>query len=227
MRLHRFIGDFDLDAKTLTITDAGLVSQWRTVLRLKPADTLILCDGRGREAEAVIVRLEAKVAEVAIENRDTPKREPQKAATLYCALLKRENFELVVQKATEIGIARIVPLLTERTIKTGFNVDRLQKIIKEAAEQSGRTTLPELSELASFKDAVKEVQGEDCILFDLGENPVHMPIQAHAAFIGPEGGFSESEVGLARERGFAISSLGDLTMRGETAAIVVSYLMIQ
>jgi 16S rRNA (uracil1498-N3)-methyltransferase len=229
MRLHRFIGKFDFGAKTLAVYDEDFINQWRNVLRLKTGDVLILCDGAGREAEATIVDMKKNVINLAITDINTPEREPGKSATLYCALLKRENFELVVQKATEIGISRVVPLLTERTVKTGFNRDRLEKIIREACEQSGRTSLPELSEPIKFNDAIKNVTASETVIFDLSgaELKSFATFNLLNFFIGPEGGFSEGEVELAKEAGCTIASLGGLTLRGETAAIVVSYLAIQ
>jgi len=227
MRLHRFIGDFNLDSEMLTITDSELINQWRNVLRLKTADTVILCDGHGREAEATIVGMDKKELQVQIQSVATPAREPHKKASLFCAVLKRENFELVCQKATELGIARIVPLLTERTVKTGFNRERLEKIIREAAEQSGRTTLPELAEPIKFEMAIKNTDPRQTVLFDLSGLELKAEsckLSAISCFVGPEGGFSEAEVMLARELGCSIASLGGLTLRGETAAIVVSYL---
>lgn len=227
MRLHRFITPFDFNQKTLIISDAEIVSQWRTVLRLKPGDQVILSDGQGHEAETTILNLDKKEAQVSIDTVLTPKREPEKNTTLFCALLKRENFELVVQKATEIGISRIVPLLTERTIKMGFNRERLEKILLEACEQSGRTTIPKLTDPIKFEEAIASVASSESILFDLTGESTGFPFQATNAFIGPEGGFSEKEVGLARTNGIKIGLLGSLTFRGETAAIVVSYLLTQ
>jgi 16S rRNA (uracil1498-N3)-methyltransferase len=228
MRLHRFIGPFDFSQKTLIIDDESFVQQWRTVLRLGIGDSIILSDGHGKETEAVIIEMDKKTAEVTLGTITTPEREPVKMATLYCAMLKRENFELVVQKATEIGIARIVPIVTERTVKTGQNRDRLLKIIREAAEQSGRTVLPELAEPLRFRDAVAEAAGTPSLFFDLSGTSMDFSKNTTAytsCFIGPEGGFSEPEVALARENSLTVASLGTLTFRGETAAIVVSYLL--
>lgn len=239
MRLHRFIGKFDFGAKTLAVYDEDFLNQWRNVLRLKTGDVLILCDGAGREAEATIIEMKKNVINLTINDINTPEREPVKSATLYCALLKRENFELVIQKTTEIGISRIVPLLTERTVKTGFNRDRLEKIIREACEQSGRTTLPSLAEPTKFGDAIKNTEPKETFLFDLSGStfnfkPARTADEVQSGrlstlnlFVGPEGGFSESEVAIASESGCTIASLGNLTLRGETAAIVASFLALQ
>ena len=231
MRLHRFIGNFDLAQKTVAVSDGELVNQWRNVLRLKTGDKLILCDGVGHEAEATITDMDKKTITVAIGTVSAPEREGRKKAQLFCALLKRENFELVVQKATEIGITRITPLITERTIKTGFNRERLEKIIREASEQSGRTSLPVLSDPIKFGEALETIASKEAMLFDLSGQEVKLEsftaLRLKSFFIGPEGGFTESEVEEARKAGCAIASLGSLTLRGETAAIVVSYLATQ
>lgn len=228
MRLHRFIGNFDLHASELTVRDSELINQWRNVLRLSPPDRVILCDGQGHEAQAAIGDMNKKEMRLALDPIQTPDREPHKKAQLFCAVLKRENFELVIQKATEIGISRIVPLITERTVKTGFNRERLEKIIKEAAEQSGRTTLPELADPMPFSEAVDSVNPKESVVFDLsGMQTFSSASSSFNFFIGPEGGFSEKEVSLAREQGCAIASLGTLTFRGETAAIIASYLAVQ
>lgn len=225
MRLHRFIADVDLGQPTLSVTDAELVSQWRNVLRLKTGDRLVLSDGQGREAEAVITDMTKSEVFITLDEAVSPHREPTKMATLYAAILKRENFETVVQKATELGIFRIVPLLTERTVKTGFNRERLEKIIREAAEQSGRTHIPELAEPLPFPEALAETNPATSLILDLDGVDVGPALSATQAFIGPEGGFSDAEIALAREAGFPIGLLGKLTMRGETAAIVASYLI--
>lgn len=229
MRLHRFIGNFDFNGKELIVIDDELINQWRNVLRLKTGDTLILCDGKGREAEAIIEEMNKGEIILSLKDINTPDRDAKKSATLFCALLKRENFELVAQKATEIGISKIVPLLTERTVKTGFNRDRLEKIVREACEQSGRTILPELSEPLSFEKAIETVSPSETVLFDLSGSvfPANYYLLTTNFFVGPEGGFSEKEVTLAKNQGCTIASLGPLTLRGETAAIVASYIAIQ
>ncbi len=229
MRLHRFIGNFNFNGKELIVTDDELINQWRNVLRLKTGDTLILCNGKGQEAEAIIEEMNKGEIILSLQDINTPDREPEKSASLFCAVLKRENFELVVQKATEIGITKIVPLLTERTVKTGFNRDRLEKIIREACEQAGRTTLPELAEPMLFAKAIESINPTESVLFDLSGSELSSfeALQLSSFFVGPEGGFSEKEVILAKDKGCTIASLGSLTLRGETAAIVASYLAVQ
>ena len=229
MRYHRFIGNFDLSKKTIEVTDMGLISQWHSVLRLKTADTVILCDGNGHESEATIVNMEKKVTTLSIVDSKEIIRGTQKDVTLYVSILRRENFEIVVQKATEIGITKIVPLLTERTVKTGFNETRFKKIILEASEQSGRTILPTISSPTKFADAIATINPKETVLFDLSGKQLETNDYRLITnlFIGPEGGFGDKEVSIARDRDCIIASLGELTLRAETAAIVVSYLACQ
>lgn len=227
MRLHRFIGNFDLNKDIIDIGDSELSNQIRNVLRLKRLDKIVLSDGQGKEAVATILECNKKFIEVSIEKVIEPKREPEKSVTLFSAILKRENFELVVQKVTELGISKIVPIITERTVKTGFNQERLEKIIKEACEQSGRTTVPELSQPVKFTEAINEVDPKESVLFDLsGKNLGKELSHITCIFIGPEGGFTETEVELAKKSGLKIASLGELTLRGETATIVATYSVI-
>ena len=220
------MGDFDLSQDRVHVADAEMVSQWRSVLRLVSGDSVILTDGSGTEAEAGLESLDKKEAFLSVTSRTAVIRGPKREITLYAALLRRENFELVVQKATEIGATRIVPLLTTRTVKTGHNALRLSKIITEACEQSGRTTRPILSEPLSFEEAVAECAPAQTILFHVSDTDLQRGISGQEInlLIGPEGGFTEEEVQLAQERGIPVRSLGSLTLRAETAAIAVTFL---
>ena len=227
MRYHRFIGNFNLKKGIIHVDDAGLISQWHSVLRLKTGDIVILCDGMGTESEAIIESLDKRSASLAIIDPQQVDREAKNKITLYTSILRRENFEIVVQKATEIGVTKIVPLLSERTVKTGFNQIRLQKILQEASEQSGRTVLPTLAEPMKFEDAITSVDPKTTVLFDGSGSAFKSKPTTVNLFVGPEGGFSDREVAIASEAGCTIASLGELTLRAETAAIVVSYLGCQ
>lgn len=228
MRYHRFIGKFNLESDLINVTDPHLISQWHSVLRLKTGDKIILSDGHGTESEAVIEDMNKKSTTLAILTRNKIIRGTQKEIILYTSLLRRENFEIVVQKATEIGVSKIVPLITERTVKIGFNKTRLEKIILEASEQSGRTTVPELSEPMLFEEAITMTNPAHTVLFDgsgksLDQNSFSK-FPSINLFVGPEGGFSEKEVLKAKGLKCTLASLGELTLRAETAAIVVCYL---
>lgn len=224
MKIHRFIDNFDLSKEVLEIT-GEIAKQMALVLKLKIGEKIELSDGKGISAIAEIAKIDKKSVNVKIleiiKNKSTDKN-----TTLYCAILKKENFELVVQKATECGISKIVPIISERTIKTGLNLERLQKIAKEASEQSGRNTVPEISMPTKFEEAIKNIKGES-ILFDISGKSIPSGSTAEKIniWIGPEGGWTPDEIKKAKENNFSIASLGHLTLRGETAAIIASYLI--
>ncbi len=227
MKYHRFIGNFDLDNKKVTVTDENLLSQWRNVLRFKTGDLLILCDGNGNESEAMIENIDKKQSILSLNNTQKIIRGTNKEVVLFASILRRENFELVVQKATEIGVSKIVPLLSVRTVKTGFNKARLEKILMEASEQSGRTILPQLNEPMSFAEAIESVDSKETILFDgSGKELNNSDVSSDKIniFIGPEGGWGPEEIQIAKDKNVKILSLGSLTLRAETAAIAVSFL---
>lgn len=231
MRLNRFISDFDLRGRDLSVFDKDILNQVKNVLRLKSGNQILLADGKTNEALAEIVEFGGDFLKVKILQKEINENESTRKVILYCSLLKRENFELVAQKATEVGVAEIAPLICERTIKTGFKRDRLEKIIKEAAEQSGRGILPILREPAVFSGAVNETKENELnLFFEKDGEKLKMPssqVKKIGIFIGPEGGWSDFEIDLAQQRRLEMTSLGKLTLRAETAAVIATYLVCQ
>lgn len=232
MKLHRFYNPkIDTKQKTLTIFDEEFLHQLKNVLRFAEGDELIVFDGKLNEAFCQIQALDKNQAVIEVLRVEKNTAEPTRNTVLYCSILKRENFEFVCQKATEIGVNKIVPIVADRTVKTGLKEDRLNKIIVEAAEQSGRGTVPKLSEAMSFSEAVELVdQGFENILFDrTGKEHINVSdgTQNFSLWIGPEGGWSESELNLAKEKKFVFASLSDLNFRAETAAIVACFYVLK
>jgi len=228
MRLNRFLGKFDLSKKEISIKDSDFINQAKSVLRLGTGDKIILCDGESNEAIAEIVNLNKEFAELKISETYKNQNEPERYVALYCPILKKENFELAVQKAVEIGAKEITPIITKRTIKLGLNYERLNKIIKEASEQSGRGSLPKLNEAIIFDEALKLAKENDLnLFFQVGYPPLGHSMSKFkkvGIFVGPEGGWTEEEIETAKENGFIFASLGKTTLRAETAVIVASYL---
>ncbi|MEK9130628.1 MAG: RsmE family RNA methyltransferase [Patescibacteria group bacterium] len=215
-KIHRFLLPVDLS------------HQIRDVLKIKTDEVVDLMDGQGMEFQAKIVSTAGPV-EVEVDSVRQNQSEPMVKVILYCAILKRENFELVAQKATEVGVHDIVPIITERTIKTGLKLARLQKIAAEAAEQSGRGVVPTVHKAMTFKQALVDCARNDVNYFFDPSGQIHNkrpdPIQGSIGlFIGPEGGWTDNEIALAKQADLVQASLGRLTLRGETAAIVASYL---
>lgn len=223
VRLHRFIIDADLAQTFATITDTSVLHQWQKVLRLKAGDHVMLCDGKGMESEATMETLEAKHAKLRLHGAHTVTAEPSQEVTLYCSVLKRENFEWVVQKCTELGVKNIVPVIAKRTVKTGLKMERLRLIAKEAAEQSGRGMIPKISEPVDFASALVEAKNRTNVFFQMQKEKTEsstLKTESCNIWIGPEGGWTEEEEQEAMDQGCHIASLGKLTLRAETAAVV-------
>lgn len=236
MRLHRFIGRFKLKVGGLKLEDKELLNQLRNVLKLRIGERIILCDGQRSEGLAEIREYGRNFTGVEVIEISKNKNEPGRQVVLYCSILKRENFELVVQKATEIGVKEIAPIITERTVKLSIRQDRLEKIIKEAAEQSERGIVPILHEPIDLEKAVSNAVGNklNCFFDQSGQmyrhrksdNGLAMSKEGVGVWIGPEGGWSPRELEMAGDARFEIISLGKTTLRAETAAIIGAYLVI-
>ena len=225
MKIHRFIGSFDLSGKTATIL-GDTANQIRSVLRLTKGEAIALSDGKGKETLCKILLIDHKQVVVNIGETYVPEREVEKKIILFASIVKKENFELLSQKSVECGVSKIVPMISERTIKLGLNIERLEKIVREAAEQSGRVIIPEVSEPVSFVEALTRTEGRILFFHPGGEELSFKKDNSKIAsiFIGPEGGFTEEEVEEAKNIGAEIVSLGKLTLRAETAAIIASYI---
>jgi len=168
---------------------------------------------------------------VEVIGREKNENELKRGVVLYCSILKRENFEWVIQKATEIGVSEIIPLVTQHTVKLDLKEERLKKIIQEAAEQSGRSVLPTLQIAMGFEQAIQEaVLRGISLFFDVLGKEFDKKILKNEdrvnIFIGPEGGWSELEIEIAKKNKFNFVNLGGFTLRAETAAVVASYLAV-
>lgn len=232
MRLNHFIGNFSIKVGDIKIEDRDFFNQVRNVLKLRIDEKIVLCDGAMNEGTAEIAEYGKNFIRVKVLDVKVNQNEPSKDVVLYCAILKKENFELVVQKATEAGVKEIVPLITERTVKLNVRQDRLEKIIKEAAEQSGRGKVPILHNPVNLAEVIGMAGGNSLnIFFDWSGGSLDDAESLNndgriGIWIGPEGGWSEKELKLAGESSFKIINLGSLTLRAETAAIVATYIVV-
>lgn len=229
MKLHRFIVS-NLVAGQIQLDDQELYNQWKNVLRLEPGVEILLTDGQGQEALAKIVTYQAKQVLIDIGEVKIIDMGEGNQVTLCCAVLKKENFELVCQKATEIGVSQIIPVVTDRTVKLGLNEERLQKIIKEAVEQSGRVTVPILNQITNWSEVLTLSDFDRKIIFDKQgdglETGHQLKNEKIAILVGPEGGFTAEEIVEAKQVGWEVKNLGFNVLRGETAAMVATYLTV-
>lgn len=195
------------------------------VMRVREGDAIILCDDRTGEWAAKVGQVDKRHVDVTVVERLRP-RESVPDLWLCPALLKKDRFDLVLEKATELGAARIQPVVTRRCVADKLNLDRARTIATEAAEQCARTALPELGEPVKL-DALLRDWPEDRTLFfadELGGEPAAQTFAHHGApaatLIGPEGGFDDAEREAIRAHPAAQAiSLGPRILRGETAAI--------
>ena len=201
-------------------------------LRMKKGESLVLCDGNGREAEAVIREAFPESVVLDITERRDSIAEPKTEVVLYQALPKFDKLEYIIQKSVELGVSKIVPVLSSRCISRPDEktmkkkLERLRKIADEAAKQSGRGKLPEVGELLTFKNAVAEMTKAETpiFFFEHAEYPLHEIMEKRtggkiAMMVGSEGGFSEEEAAFAAEKGALIASLGPRILRCETAPV--------
>jgi 16S rRNA (uracil1498-N3)-methyltransferase len=240
--MHRFfINPTSLKADQVTLTKEQ-ARQIKQVLRLKSQDRILVLDDTGREYEVVLEEVDReRVSGHIVETRDS-QGEPAVSLTLYQSLVSREKFEWVLQKGTEVGIRRFVPVHTQRSIVrsaaglTPQRRQRWQRILKEAAEQCARGRIPELKEPMTFTACLKDLSSYDRVFLtgpgDSGStlaSCLDQPqdkIRSVALFIGPEGGFSDEEVTQARASGVTVVGLGPRILRTETAGIVGATLVL-
>jgi 16S rRNA (uracil1498-N3)-methyltransferase len=201
---------------------AGEANHVLKVLRGKNGDPVEVVDGAGRLFSARLCggRGAAVVVESAASDGAWEK------ISLYQAVPKGGRMDLVVEKATEVGATRIVPLLAERGIVNPREgkVWRWRRVAETAARQSLRLSVPEVAEPVSFEDAASEVGEAGVLLHNSpGLQPVEAVVQSPASlFVGPEGGWSEGELRLAEEAGITFGGLGPYRLRSETAGIVAA-----
>ncbi len=211
------------------------------VLRLTPGDPIVVLDENGTEYEVTLSTVCPPETIGQVMGRHPARGEPQAKITLFQSLLPREKFEWVLQKATEVGVTRFAPVLTERSIVRAKliedkKLDRWRRIVTEAAEQSHRGRIPKLDQAITFAEAVSRLGDFDRALIaapsakavslpdalrDLGRGAVSIGL-----VVGPEGGFSDAEVDLACETGAIPIHLGPRILRTETAAVVASALIL-
>ncbi len=224
--MQHFIINQDLSGDRISILDKEVLHQMRDVMRFRKGDECMIMDGQGTKVKGVIEELHGKGASILLKDRETCEA-PKRRVRLYCALSKKPaTFELIVQKATELGVTDLIPLVTQRCqVRELRKTDRLQLIIKEAAEQCERCFMPCLHEVILLSDLVKNTPGGLLLAGDpwtYDKKLADLEISAHEdvnLVIGPEGGLSGEELESIRRAGGVLFLLGNTVLRMETAAI--------
>jgi 16S rRNA (uracil1498-N3)-methyltransferase len=234
MRYHRFFIKKPLGEETF-IQDISFAYQIETVLRLLPGDSVIFYNGE--EPFDYLYRIDeynkSSVRFCLLEKITKPSFSPR--TVLFLSKIKKDLFELCCLKATELGVTDIVPIETSRTQKHFLQERRLETILKEASEQSGRNDVPTLHDTVSLSDALAHLGDfslncETSIALSLQGDPVSSSLQkfdnatALGFFVGPEGGWTEDEETYFTKNNIMRLSVSPYTLRAETAGIICTYL---
>ncbi len=219
-----------LAAEASVVIDGPQAHYLARVMRLGEGAAVVLCDDLTGEWAARVASAGKREVVVTVEAQLRP-REEVPDFTLCAALLKKDRFDLVLEKACELGVRRIQPVLTRRCVADKLNLERARAILTEAAEQCARTALPELLAPVKLEALLKEWPQDRALFFadELGGDPAAAAFAAQtgpaALLTGPEGGFDEAERAAIRLFSPARAiTLGPRILRGETAAIAATAL---
>ena len=245
MTRRRFYGPpeaFAPEARSVTLR-VEETRHLRDVLRLKSGDEVYVFDGAGREVRGKVRKIARDSTEVSVVSEVEPGRaESPLKLTLAVALLKGEKFDLVVQKVTELGIVRVIPIITARAdVKIRDDDDAERKLIRwrrialEATKQCGRARLMDIENPIAFGDLIERTRADDELRLMFSERDGTSLAAAAPetdergdsviALVGSEGGWADEEIDQAHVAGWKIVTLGGRILRAETAAIVVATLL--
>ena len=255
MRLHRFYIPEALSGQRLatgeivSIKSHDLVNQIRRVFRLKNGDKVMFFDGSGFDFECEIMsgskdsHADKDSVAFCVLACERSRYMPTKEIYLCAAITKKDTFEWIVEKATELGVTHIVPVLAERSEKKALNMERLNKIALEASEQSGRGNVPTIAPIGGLGEVIEKIEvartifGQNDGLKSSIKNPCDLNLLAMhtegnllsqsdisrgnmAIFIGPEGGWSPDEIDVFHKYKIPVLCLGNQVLRAETAVVV-------
>lgn len=243
MRIPRIYQDTFLSVGDTITLDAQATVHIARVLRLKPNDAVIVFNGRGGEFHGRILSQEKRSTVIVLETYDERSAESQISITLAQGVSRGERMDYTVQKAVELGVTQIIPLMTSRT-SVNLDSERRQRrqehwqtIVQSACEQCGRNTVPMVTEVQEFStwlshlnanqaeshNETKNMPVTKLVLYHKAEHSMASVVPESSDFlllIGPEGGLNESEINAALQVGFIPVRLGPRVMRTETAAMV-------
>ncbi len=228
MKLHRFyihemhnrFGDIAL-GKEVWVHDEAYLHQWLHVLRYRIGDQLIIFNDE-EERLYKIVKIEGDTSVKLELITELERTLPKKEVYLLWSVLKKDKNDWVIQKAVELGVQKLVPILAERSEKTGLNVERAEKIIIEAAEQCGRGDIPEIREPITLHEALEEYKDLPLFICEQHDSTDIAPqeLEKVGVLIGPEGGWTDVEKEHFKTSSLPHIAISAFTLRAETAAVV-------
>ncbi len=229
MRLHRFLVKQQIsESNTIVIKDQDLINQIRNVFRFKTGSELIIFNGDGYDYRCQITKFDKDFMDLQVLVK-MPNIISKRKIVLLQSIIKKDHFEWVVEKATELGVTDIYPVVSERSEKKSLNIERLHKIAKEASEQSGRGDVPSISDILSLNEvlAMDFIKQYKVMVLDPKGKPYNKIDLATsvggdaAIFIGPEGGWSDRELEMFQDQGLNVVSIGERVLRAETATVAI------
>lgn len=200
------------------------------VLRLRPDDEVVVFDGQGQEFRAILTRCDKTNAVVKLLEPIVTRESPLEL-TVAVAVPKMDSMARVVQKLTELGVHRVIPLLTSRTAvparRAAGQIARWRRIAEEACKQSGRGIVPQVEDPITFEELIESDDHSRRLLFTVGGPSLRGRLHQSSclAVIGPEGGWTEEELAYALAKGFEPVGLGPRTLRTETAALAATAIL--
>ncbi len=226
-----FVDDQPFNREYIVLT--GENAHHAKVLRLKPQEQVLVCDGNAAECLCTVLEISGDQVRLQILERREGSTEASVEVSVFMAFPKADKLEHVIQKATELGASRIVAFPSARCISKpdeksiSKKLERWQKIAASAAEQSGRGKIPKVEVLSRYEDALKEAAlADQALLFYENEQATTLkmalsskPYKTVSLLTGPEGGLEEREVEMARRSGLQICTLGKRILRCETAPL--------
>ncbi len=231
MRLHRFYIPQPL-GEDVVVHDIHLLHQWVHVFRYQLGSTVILFNGSSAQYRYTFTSLHKQEAQLICSNKEEVFI-PDSQTHLFLSLIKKDNFEIVTQKITELGATAITPIISTRSERKNISEERLHKIITESAEQCGRGDLLTIHPIRTLQEALDSLpKGTLSVVLTFSERPLAQVLTQHkdtpvALFVGPEGGWSEEDMAIFDQHHTLKASLGQTVLRAETAAICATFLASQ
>ena len=199
----------------------NFINQTKNVLRLKVGDTIVIFDNSGFDFKAQIEKYTKDSVTLSIIDKVRNSVGLERETWLFASIVKKDKFEWIIEKATELGVSHIVPLISSRTEKKEINSERLLKILVEASEQSGRATIPVLHDVLTLSSAISKYQDVKAIAWEPAAEKVSRDDlkEVIGTYIGPEGGWTLDELELFKTNKIVLKSLGPQVLRSETAVV--------
>ncbi len=234
--MPNFFADKESFEKDTIVLEGEEANHAVKALRIKRGEEITVFDAEGHCADAVVEAAEQRRVFAKVLRRYDSETEPKLKITLFQGIPKNPKMDLIIQKAVEVGVSRIVPVATKRAvakIEKDAKTERYNRIAFEAAKQCGRAFVPKVEAAAPFEEALKMADSCDAVIIPYEceregklDASVLKGAESLAIFIGPEGGFEESEVNEAEKHGARRVTLGKRILRTETAGLVTASLCL-